>query len=1611
MDTFDIRPSQIKDALLFEEQLEQAEQAFINVFYNYPNLIRAIETSCMAFTISSDSQTIEGIAIFDYEPVHSTHIVDDCYQLLSASDSNLTPFNSIFMSILILKSLDAEQYQLVFNKIALNVFSENSNIETIVFLDERNDAEDSSENPTALRQFLNNSKAWDNLGMFKTFRKSQVVPILKFRKAREEDQDDLAIVCNAQTNLTTNAFGDFFIAEMISSQKEENLCLVAESQEYKAVGMAVVSSDINYEVLIDNFDLSQYSFCIKSDFYEAYHHQMQQLEQLRQSQKAHQAKKYKEEIAFYKTVCSKNWLMLEMQEFCGSNKMAFVNDFQPILNDQEKQKTFNKNLLKRKLDKLLKGHKISSPNEVFSRELDYEVYTCTMSATDLLLETLRMFDLPIGYLDGEGHWSFWLKRKQEERNEEARQKDILGKKKAKLKKNKFSDNKENQLITPQWFDIEPFYVAFQHFTAAQSSMRKKVCEIINENKHKILSLFCADNGELIEGRTVDITDIIESIAVKSEGAIDESFQQLMVFILFCFGNLEFDQEIVTFQEQLKSKSGKTKDKSSQRTLRKVSFKELMAAVSFIISNEEILEHRQNYIDLINQKHEQMFLTEAHDIISKSSCQFDTNHYLPGSFTLSLNRELVLPNSLRSVPEELKNAVCWNIFFIDKRYEESSNEFLIHIFDHFNDREYLLITLPHNTPHFKLLENFVCVPPKSSSNFNHTLYLFHKANILNYLTSIELLSSKDVKTCKNSSTTFASENKVTQIEFRVTLKNDDSEDMMIGHFKAFKSVTAPQLKQEYHVGEIAYSEAFNKNEVLEIREFELHHLFKSIERFVLREALRLSKCRILVVNQKNAALIPICSHFYAIKKVSSPTLVLHINKPELFLQDSGPSSWFTNTLNFERVPLIAPKAGAVSLTSEPLSLHSSLSLCIPKLLSLKRLKFDARIIVLGASSCALSFIESLLNHRQFDFSSIYLVSETFDWEPHIIETKAKKMEHLQNAFSVEALLNRIAVICGKMIFLDRKTNRISIKTFSGQEFNLEYDYLIFANSLEEKTYENLSEKKSQGELLKKPKLMFSVDKLNTDLYESLCSNNKLPLFVDINQNSWNKDKTNKFSADFTKTSHEYADIRHLLADDNDILSVFRGRKNWFERITQEKNPMQVVLYGFSIEILIVMEQLISRWKIQPSSITLVIPRKIELLDKETSETNWENFDKRLEFFEKLTETPTGLNQALVREFYIERLIANGINVLRDYEISDFSYSENNVTLKTTHPTSKEKSSNTGRQKASRFSVNPGMNRNFEKNPNLNVANPNNLFASNILNGHNGDSPTDNNEGEELVFENCLFITGDFYDISHQTFRTIQENGLVYNGRLIVQSNFQTIDEKIFGAGKICEFSQRYKNSALGRSLRMDKYNQKEIGQKLAECFVSRISGEDQSEDLPTFNQAVGMAAYLAYGFFIVDIDIPFQGKTDFGNKLTYSHNNLLDGDEEEFVSMGFDQFGILKRFFYFGHKALQMDAVSNLIGLHRNYFNNFFKHNERGLVRSFIDFMNEGWAKAVFHPSFSMFKRLMSKLATGEKRECSVDISAAEGIQLLIEEGLVDFVMEHKSLLEYYYIPNFKIRSE
>lgn len=86
--------------------------------------------------------------------------------------------------------------------------------------------------------------------------------------------------------------------------------------------------------------------------------------------------------------------------------------------------------------------------------------------------------------------------------------------------------------------------------------------------------------------------------------------------------------------------------------------------------------------------------------------------------------------------------------------------------------------------------------------------------------------------------------------------------------------------------------------------------------------------------------------------------------------------------------------------------------------------------------------------------------------------------------------------------------------------------------------------------------------------------------------------------------------------------------------------------------------------------------------------------------------------------------------------------------------------------------------------------------------------------EVDIQCRVLVTCGHRDVDPDVFKSIHDNGLVYNGRLIVDKNFMTTDSSIFAAGSLCEFSNRYKSLSQGRSLRMDRYNGREMGSRLA-----------------------------------------------------------------------------------------------------------------------------------------------------------------------------------------------------
>jgi len=119
-------------------------------------------------------------------------------------------------------------------------------------------------------------------------------------------------------------------------------------------------------------------------------------------------------------------------------------------------------------------------------------------------------------------------------------------------------------------------------------------------------------------------------------------------------------------------------------------------------------------------------------------------------------------------------------------------------------------------------------------------------------------------------------------------------------------------------------------------------------------------------------------------------------------------------------------------------------------------------------------------------------------------------------------------------------------------------------------------------------------------------------------------------------------------------------------------------------------------------------------------------------------------------------------------------------------------------------------------------------------------------EQLRVCSALITTGPI-DADDDVFHALHDNGLVYNGRLIVDKYFRTTDPNIIACGSLCEFSQKYKAQCGNRKLRMESFNGREIGLRMATTFLEMedniITETIKDASIPQFFLPKGIGGML------------------------------------------------------------------------------------------------------------------------------------------------------------------------
>jgi hypothetical protein len=270
----------------------------------------------------------------------------------------------------------------------------------------------------------------------------------------------------------------------------------------------------------------------------------------------------------------------------------------------------------------------------------------------------------------------------------------------------------------------------------------------------------------------------------------------------------------------------------------------------------------------------------------------------------------------------------------------------------------------------------------------------------------------------------------------------------------------------------------------------------------------------------------------------------------------------------------------------------------------------------------------------------------------------------------------------------------------------------------------------------------------------------------------------------------------------------------------------------------------------------------------------------------------------------------------------------------------------------------------------------------MSGRGSMNDGDNEDGEQrdekqkkikrkknhMEMEGKVLITCCHRDVDEDVFKSIHDNGLVYNGRLIVDRNFQTTDPSIFAAGSLCEFSNRYKALAQGRSLRMDRYNGREIGSRLArsvfDIYDSNAAANaeqmEQVDELPLFYLPQGQGGVLPRGiiYYYIKTTNPMILKAGEQEKQNRDHliNDNLDcaTGKGHFIKFTFNSIGLIDSVTYMSNEEIVLQSLWSFVGLHENYLNQLTSRHPAGIIPNVVEFLSENWAIGLYHEWFGDF---------------------------------------------------------
>jgi len=229
-----------------------------------------------------------------------------------------------------------------------------------------------------------------------------------------------------------------------------------------------------------------------------------------------------------------------------------------------------------------------------------------------------------------------------------------------------------------------------------------------------------------------------------------------------------------------------------------------------------------------------------------------------------------------------------------------------------------------------------------------------------------------------------------------------------------------------------------------------------------------------------------------------------------------------------------------------------------------------------------------------------------------------------------------------------------------------------------------------------------------------------------------------------------------------------------------------------------------------------------------------------------------------------------------------------------------------------------------------------------------------------------VCADRPDVDADLFRAVNERGLVYDGRLVVNTRMRTTDEAVYACGPVTKLSRRFRVPYTHAQC-----NAREMGAKLAACVLQAVdplagtvAEELESAEtavnlrdieavrtlLPDFRLPRGVRCMLPHGVYYLSTRVP---EVVAPTKELVTNPQLQDG-ALQYCKLLLDRHGRVGGVTYLGTQPVEAQNLERLVGLHEGAVGSLRHQFDTGAIHSLVDLLREEWAQALFHDRFAQF---------------------------------------------------------